>query len=183
MHIRHPYRLGTQYNSDRSPPGTSFLACSLSARWLWVSWSQAPQLPRNRSKASCWSTAASSTVADAQVPWGLGALNGEVSSAAWHGKPSWYLLTTHDRMIPPPLQRMRAEHAGAVIVESPGSHAVYESRPADVAALIEQAATELTGTNKLCRRAWPGDPSGPIRHGTSGVRPDVCPDLARLNNG
>ncbi|MDE1011936.1 MAG: alpha/beta hydrolase [Paraburkholderia fungorum] len=80
-------------------------------------------------------------LANAQVPWGVNALGGDVTTAAWHAKPSWYLLTTHDRMIPPDAQRAMAQRAGAVVVESPGSHAVYESRPADVAALIEKAAT------------------------------------------
>src|SRR6266446_8197369 len=40
-------------------------------------------------------------MADSQVPWGLEALNGAVSEAAWRTKPSWYLVTTDDKMIPP----------------------------------------------------------------------------------
>src|SRR5690348_14414814 len=46
----------------------------------------------------------SAFMADAQVPWGVGALSGAVNCAAWRTKPSWYLVTTDDRMIPPPAQ-------------------------------------------------------------------------------
>ena len=80
-------------------------------------------------------------LANAQVPWGVEALGGEVTSAAWRTKPSWYLVTTHDKMIPPDAQRAMATRAGAAVVETPGSHAVYESRPVDVAAIIEKAAS------------------------------------------
>jgi pimeloyl-ACP methyl ester carboxylesterase len=79
-------------------------------------------------------------MADSQVPWGVNALAGKVSVPAWKSKPSYYLVASDDHMIPPPAQRMMAERAGAKVVETPGSHAVYVSRPADVARLIEQAA-------------------------------------------
>src|SRR5215217_8992978 len=52
-------------------------------------------------------------MADSQVPWGVEALNGAVSEPAWRSKPSWYLLATDDRMIPPPAQRAMSERAGA----------------------------------------------------------------------
>jgi pimeloyl-ACP methyl ester carboxylesterase len=58
-------------------------------------------------------------MADSQVPWGLEALGGENTEPAWKSKPSWYLLATEDRMIPPP---------------------VYVSQPSAVAALIKQAS-------------------------------------------
>ena len=79
-------------------------------------------------------------MADSQVPWGLDALNGAVSNAAWRTKPSWYLVATDDHMIPPSAQRTMAERAGATVTETPGSHAVYVSNPAAVAGLIAQAA-------------------------------------------
>jgi pimeloyl-ACP methyl ester carboxylesterase len=79
-------------------------------------------------------------MADAQVPWGLDALNGAVSDPAWRSKPSWYLVATDDRMIPPPAQRAMAERAGATVTETPGSHAVYVSNPAVVAGVIARAA-------------------------------------------
>jgi len=82
-------------------------------------------------------------MADAQVPWGLEALNGAVSSPAWRTKPSWYLVATDDRMIPPPAQRSMSERAGSTVVEVAGSHAIYVSKPAAVAELIETAASEV----------------------------------------
>ena len=80
-------------------------------------------------------------MADSQVPWGVDALRGTISKAAWRSKPSWYLLTTEDRMIPPAAQRLMAQRAGATTVEERGSHAIYVSRPQPVAALIAQAAS------------------------------------------
>ena len=80
-------------------------------------------------------------MADSQVPWGVAALEGKVTAPAWKVKPSWYLVATDDRMIPPPAQRNMASRAQATVVEVPGSHAVYVSNPGAVAKLIEQAAT------------------------------------------
>jgi len=79
-------------------------------------------------------------MADSQVPWGVNALNGTISEPAWKTKPSWYLLTTEDKMIPPDAQRQMAKRAGATIVEVKGSHSTYVSQPQAVAKLIEKAA-------------------------------------------
>ncbi|MEO3869501.1 alpha/beta hydrolase [Nonomuraea sp. B12E4] len=79
-------------------------------------------------------------MADAQVPWGVDALGGAVTEPAWRHKPSWYLVATEDRMIPPRAQRVMAERAGSTVVEAVGSHAVHVSQPAVVADLIRQAA-------------------------------------------
>jgi pimeloyl-ACP methyl ester carboxylesterase len=79
-------------------------------------------------------------MADSQVPWGLDALSGTVSQAAWRTKPSWYLVATEDKMIPPPAQQFMAKRAGATVVEVAGSHAIYVSKPDAVAALIKTAA-------------------------------------------
>ncbi|SDC90909.1 alpha/beta hydrolase [Rhodococcus tukisamuensis] len=81
-------------------------------------------------------------MADSQVPWGLEALGGVVSQPAWRSKPSWYLVATDDRMIPAPAQRTMATRMGATIIETPGSHAVYVSRPQEVADVIKRAANE-----------------------------------------
>jgi pimeloyl-ACP methyl ester carboxylesterase len=81
-------------------------------------------------------------MADSQVPWGLDALGGEVGEPAWRSKPSWYLVTSEDKMIPPAAQRFMAERAGSTVVEVEGSHAVYVSRPDAVADIIEAAAVE-----------------------------------------
>jgi pimeloyl-ACP methyl ester carboxylesterase len=79
-------------------------------------------------------------MADSQVPWGVNALAGAVSEPAWRSKPSWYLIATDDRMIPPPAQRVMAERSGATVAEAPGSHSIYLSQPQAVADLIRQAA-------------------------------------------
>jgi pimeloyl-ACP methyl ester carboxylesterase len=78
-------------------------------------------------------------MADSQVPWGVEALGGMISEPAWKTKPSWYLVTTDDKMIPPPAQRFMSQRAGATVIEVAGSHSIYVSRPDAVAALIEQA--------------------------------------------
>ena len=82
-------------------------------------------------------------MADSQVPWGVDALGGAVTDPAWRSKPSWYLIVTEDRMIPPSAQRAMSERAGATTAEVPGSHAIYVSRPDVVASLITQAAQSL----------------------------------------
>jgi pimeloyl-ACP methyl ester carboxylesterase len=82
-------------------------------------------------------------MADSQVPWGVGALGGAITEPAWRTKPSWYLLTTEDRMIPPPAQHFMSERAGATTVEVAASHSVYVSQPAAVADLIKRAATAV----------------------------------------
>ena len=72
--------------------------------------------------------------------WGLDALGGPVTDPAWRAKPSWYLVTTEDRMIPPAAQRTMSQRAGATVVEVAASHSVYVSQPAPVADLIKQPA-------------------------------------------
>ena len=79
-------------------------------------------------------------MADSQVPWGVEALQGAVTNPAWRAKPSWYLVASEDHMIPPAAQRMMAARAGAHVSEAAGSHAIYVSKPAVVAAVIEAAA-------------------------------------------
>ena len=78
-------------------------------------------------------------MADSQVPWGVEALVGTISEPAWKTKPSWYLVATDDKMIPPPAQRFMAKRAGSTVVEVAGSHAIYVSQPKAVATLIEKA--------------------------------------------
>ena len=79
-------------------------------------------------------------MADSQVPWGVDALMGVITDPAWRTKPSWYLVSSDDRMIPPPAQRAMAERAEATVTEAAGSHSIYVSQPAAVAELIERAA-------------------------------------------
>jgi len=85
-------------------------------------------------------------MADSQVPWGLEALNGAISEPAWKTKPSWFLVSTDDKMIPPPAQRLMSKRAGSTVIEVSGSHAVYVSQPDAVARLIAKASK---GTNEM----------------------------------
>ena len=80
-------------------------------------------------------------MANSQVPWGLDALNGAVTTPAFKTKPSWYLRVTEDKMIPLPAQQFMSERAGSTIKEVGGSHAIYVSNPQAVADIIEEAAT------------------------------------------
>jgi pimeloyl-ACP methyl ester carboxylesterase len=63
-----------------------------------------------------------------------------VTTAAWHQKKSWALIATRDHNINPDLERSMAKRAGSETIEVAASHAVYVSKPADVARLIERAA-------------------------------------------
>jgi hypothetical protein len=63
-----------------------------------------------------------------------------VTVAAWHAKKSWALVATRDRNINPDLERTMAKRAGSDTIEVAASHAVYVSKPYDVARLIERAA-------------------------------------------
>ena len=65
-----------------------------------------------------------------------------ITTAAWRSKPSWMLVAGKDRTINPDLERWYAERAKSHKVEVSGaSHSVYVSRPKEVAALIEEAAS------------------------------------------
>ena len=86
-------------------------------------------------------------MADSQVPVNVDALGGAVIQPAWKTKPSWYLVSTDDKMIPPDAQCSMAKRAGATVVEAKGSHSIYVSQPAAVAELIERAAKTLKTAN------------------------------------
>jgi pimeloyl-ACP methyl ester carboxylesterase len=82
-------------------------------------------------------------MADSQVPWGLEALNGTINRPAWKTKPSWYMVATEDKMIPPPAQRLMSKRAASTVVEERGSHAIYVSQPKAVAELIARAVQSV----------------------------------------
>jgi pimeloyl-ACP methyl ester carboxylesterase len=84
---------------------------------------------------------AAAFMADSQVPWGVEAVSGTINEAAWRTKPSWYLVTTEDKMIPPDAQRMMSKRAGSTVIEVKASHSVFMSQPQAVAHFIEKAAT------------------------------------------
>jgi pimeloyl-ACP methyl ester carboxylesterase len=84
--------------------------------------------------------AAAAFMADSQVPWGVDALGGAITDPAWRAKPSWYLVTAEDRMIPPSAQHAMAGRIDATLSEVAASHSVYVSQPEAVATVIAQAA-------------------------------------------
>ena len=83
---------------------------------------------------------AAAFMADSQVPWGVEAVGGTITEAAWRTKPSWYLVTTEDKMIPPDAQRAMSKRAGSTVIEVKASHSVFVSQPQAVAHFIERAA-------------------------------------------
>jgi len=83
-------------------------------------------------------------MADSQVPWGVDALAGHITQHAWRIKPSWYLVATDDRMIPPPAQRAMADRAGSTVSEVAASHSLYVSQPGATADVIKQAVHGAT---------------------------------------
>jgi pimeloyl-ACP methyl ester carboxylesterase len=86
-------------------------------------------------------------MADSQTPWGLKAVSSPITHPAWKEKPSWYIVATHDKMIPPSLERSMAERAHAQTTELVGSHAIFISQPQAVADIIEKAASHLGEVN------------------------------------
>ena len=104
-------------------------------------------------------------MADSQVPWGVEALNGTISEPAWKTKPSWYLVATDDKMIPPAAQQFMSKRAGSTVVEVKGSHAVYVSQPEAVAALIRKGRQrcEIGELNLAKRRRRQNPERGPCR--------------------
>jgi pimeloyl-ACP methyl ester carboxylesterase len=79
-------------------------------------------------------------MAHAQVPSGLATFSTVLTKAAWHNKPTWYIVSTQDRMIPPDAERFMAKRANAKITEIKASHVAFISHPEEVAAVIEAAA-------------------------------------------
>jgi pimeloyl-ACP methyl ester carboxylesterase len=79
-----------------------------------------------------------------QVPCGVQAVGSAVTTPAWREKPSFYLVTKSDKMIPPPQQRQMARRAGSTVTEVEASHAVMISKPDVVASIIEQAAASTS---------------------------------------
>jgi pimeloyl-ACP methyl ester carboxylesterase len=79
-------------------------------------------------------------MAHSQIMLAKAAATAPVTTAAWHQKKSWALVATLDHNINPDLERSMAKRAGSETIEVAGSHAVYVSKPDEVARLIERAA-------------------------------------------
>ncbi|MYM67265.1 alpha/beta fold hydrolase [Pseudoduganella sp. FT55W] len=65
----------------------------------------------------------------------------KVSNPAWKNKPSWGIVASEDRAINPALERFMYQRGGFAVTEVKASHAVYISRPKEVAAVIVEAAS------------------------------------------
>ena len=88
-----------------------------------------------------------SIMATVQKPANVAHFNDPTTAVAWKTLPSWYLISTNDRMIPPSLQQFFASRMNAKTISVPSSHASIVSHPAEVFALIQQAAAKA-GVNK-----------------------------------
>jgi len=94
----------------------------------------APDLPRERAEF-----AARSQVLAAGAMFGT-----PLTAAAWKTKRSWAVVAEHDQIISPELERWYYARAKSDTIEIKGaSHAVFESHPREVAALISKAAKTL----------------------------------------
>jgi len=82
-------------------------------------------------------------MAASQVPWGQQAVGTKISKAAWKDKPTYFMITTNDHMVPTEAQRAMAKRAKAMSVEIASSHAVMLSHPQDVANFIESASAAM----------------------------------------
>lgn len=83
------------------------------------------------------------TYAVSQKPADLSLLQTPSGDPAWKTIPTWTLVATRDRVIPPDAQRAMAQRAGATTIEVKASHSVAESNAAKVAAFIERAARSV----------------------------------------
>lgn len=79
-------------------------------------------------------------MAKRQIPSNPANFDAVTEVAAWHDKPSFYVVTTEDRVIPPDAQRFFAGRMKATVTEIPASHSGLVSHPEDVAKVIESAA-------------------------------------------
>ncbi|GAA0583259.1 alpha/beta hydrolase [Kribbella sandramycini] len=70
----------------------------------------------------------------------LGALNEPSGEPAWRTIPSWYLVGTEDRIIPPDAQQAMAKYAGAEVTEYAAGHVGLITHPGDVVQIIRRAA-------------------------------------------
>lgn len=82
-------------------------------------------------------------VADTQGPWFAGCTDDKVTDAAWHSKPSWFVVTKADRMIDPQAQQAMASQIGATAIDVNASHVVMLSQPRVVADAIIAAAKKV----------------------------------------
>ncbi len=88
--------------------------------------------------------AQAAVMAATQGPIAASAFGDKPTGAAWRTRPSWYIVSANDRMIPPDLERAMARKIGATVTTLPTSHVPQQSRPEDVAAVILAAVKAST---------------------------------------
>ena len=84
-------------------------------------------------------------MSDAQVPLAVSVFSALITRPAWRSKPSWYLVSSNDQIIPPDVERMYAKRMKATTAEVAGSHVAFISHPDVAARLIEDAAKGAGG--------------------------------------
>jgi pimeloyl-ACP methyl ester carboxylesterase len=83
-------------------------------------------------------------MAIAQKPFNQSIFVEKSGPAAWKQLPTWYQISTSDRMIPPDVQRMFAERMNATSISVNASHASYVSHPEEITDLILNATKGST---------------------------------------
>ena len=79
------------------------------------------------------------SIAATQGPIKADAFAEKITHAAWHDKPSWFVVSQHDRMINPDLERAMAQQIHAKTTQVAASHVSMVSQPEQVTRVIEQA--------------------------------------------
>lgn len=95
----------------------------------------------------------SAVLAAVQKPLSIASFAGKSAAPAWKSIPSWYLLCTDDKMIPPPAQQFMAARMGATTQSVASSHAAFMSRPNEVADMVEAAAAAVRPNAERLLRA------------------------------
>jgi len=81
---------------------------------------------------------------DSQVPIALSAFEARLSHSAWRTKPSWAVIATDDKAFDQKMLQSMAKRIGANVTEVPASHAVFMTRPKEVADVIDAAARTVS---------------------------------------
>src|SRR6516225_7325903 len=79
-----------------------------------------------------------------QGPTAAAVFDGTITTAAWKTKPSWCVIATNDRAVPPELEKAEAAAMRATSITVPSSHVPMLSHPKEVADFIKQAAPRVT---------------------------------------
>lgn len=107
-----------------------------------------------------------------QTPWFMSCLTDKVTHAAWHDKPSWWVIGENDHMIAPRLQAKMAAALKAKVTKLPTSHLAMLADPKSVTAVIIAAADEVQSGKLSNGTALTGNPAD---HGSKNPAPVASP--------